>query len=294
MRPRILIRCALLFALLIGGGLQAEVRASTAELLHSEDLPDPVRKGSKTTYFHLLRKIFPDLQEDATAHKTIPLRNILEPAQKVIIQSDITFKFKSYWLKSEGKRLLMLWINLAAETANQATVASGEAVVLAVFRLEPRVQLLDVIDIKTDRFTSVWEDRPRLRLNSQSEAFLVYNHHWNAGESYIDLLMLFVDAGRFKTVTNQFMYNTQGCGVTITETPGFRVVADEGNKYPKVLVRMKLKKAPDENYCENPSPGYTRYYQGVYQWNRAKGKYEGHSRQLKRFNQFNGKRGAAS
>src|SRR5262249_60069466 len=174
---------------------------------------------------------------------------------------DITFAYKPYWIKSEGRRLLTLLVNLKAEGANEGTPYEGEAVVLAVFRLGPSVKLLDAMDVQTDRFTYLWEKREIFHLNSHSDAFIVYSTHWNAGESYVDLEMLFVDGGRFKTIASQFLYDTKLCGATFTETPYFRVVADSANKYPKVLVKVKVRKERDDDACDHPARGYTRYYQ---------------------------------
>lgn len=68
--------CAPLFVLLAVGGLRAEVRDPGGRDLQSPDLASPVQSGSQTTYFDLLRELFPDLTADATAHRTIPLGSI--------------------------------------------------------------------------------------------------------------------------------------------------------------------------------------------------------------------------
>jgi hypothetical protein len=281
---------AALFLLLTVGSLQAQARGSDGETLQSEDLKSPVQSGSKTTYFDLLRQLFPDLQTDATAHRTIPFRSISEPRKREAVTGDIKFEFKPYRFKSDGRRLLLLWVNLSSTEANVGTPYEGEADVLAVFQLEPSVKLLDVMDVKTDRFTGFLEDRPLFHLDSRSDAFIIYSTHWNASESYLRVEMLFVDAGRFKTITSLFIYETKGCGVNFTEKPDFRTVADPGRKYPKVLVRVKLRKEADEEGCEHLSRDFTRYYRGFYRWNESKGEYASSSRQLDRLEKFNEKR----
>ena len=85
-------------------------------------------------------------------------------------------------------------------------------------------------------------------------------------------------------------FETQGCGANFSETPSFQSVAELGNKYPKVLVKVKLTKKPDEESCDHPTAGYSRYYQGLYRWNAAKRKYEANSRQLAILDEFNEKR----
>src|SRR5581483_10174441 len=245
-----LTRCVPLLILLTLGCFATEAHGSSRWPAQSEDLTNPVRRGSKTTYFDLLRELFPDLQEDATAHKTIPLASLNEPEQKQAIEGDITFNFKPYWINSEGRRLLVLWVEITDEDANQGTPFQGGAVVLAVFALEPRVKMLDAMRIESDRFVSLWDKPPFLRLNAQSDALIFYNYHSNAGENFNDIAVLFVDAGRFKTITTQLIFNFTTCGAFFSETPTFRVVADPGNKYPQVLVKVQLTKEPEKNTCE--------------------------------------------
>jgi hypothetical protein len=273
----------------LNAAVAAAVRPGVGAL-QTEALTSPVRVGSKTTYFDLLRELFPDLKADATARSTVPLGSLSEPGERKAVEGDIKFDFKPYRMNSEGRRLLLLWVDVTAEGANVGTPYEGEAVVLAVFGPEPDFRLLDALEIKTDRFTGFWEDRPTFRLSPQTDALVVYSTHSNAGESYVSLDMLFVDGGRFKKIASLFAYNTQGCGAGITQTPYFRAVAEPGGKYPRVHLKVRLRREPDGPECERRAAGYTRYYEGVYRWNLSKGRYEGGSRQLERLDKFNEKR----
>jgi hypothetical protein len=275
-----------LFALITAGALGA-FAASAQQTINPSS---PIQQGSRTTYLDLLRKLMPDAGADATANNTIPLRSITQPHQKQAITGRIKFDFEPHWFNSDGKRLLMLRLDLTAADANQGTPYEGEAVVLAVFGLEPTITLLDALEIKTDRFTGFWKDQPLFPLNAQNDAFIVSSSHWNAGENYSRLDVLFADEGRLKSITNQFLFETQGCGTTFTETPSFRAIAASGRKYPDILIRVKLTKEPDELSCERRTPGYTKYYQGRYFWNPGKRRYEGGSRQLQMLARFNKKR----
>jgi len=254
------------------------------------DLSSPIQNGSTTRFLDLVRKVMPDAGADATAQNTIPLRSIVAPREKEPITGPIKFEFEPHWFNSEGKRLLMLRLDLTADDANQGTPYEGEAVVLAAFAAEPTVTLLDALEIKTDRFTGFWNDQPLFHLDAKNDAFIVYSTHWNAGESYSRLDLLFVDAGRLKSITNQFLFETQGCGATFTETPSFRAIAVSGRKYPDVAVRVKLTKKPDESSCPKQTCGYTRYYEGLYHWSPRKRRYEGGSRQLDTLARFNYRR----
>jgi hypothetical protein len=276
-----LTRRIALCALLMFIGPAAEARSAHGGPAQGEELSRPVPGVSKTTYFDLLSKLFPDLAQDGKAHKTVPLGSLSEPGERRAVEGDIEFDFKPYRFMSEGRRLLLLWVNLRAEGANEGTPYEGEAVVLAIYNVEPKVEMLDAVDVKTDRFTGFWKDRPLFCLDSRNDAFIVYSTHWNAGESYMSLDMLFVDAGRIKTIASRFLYNTQGCGVGLTETPYFRAAADPGNKYPRVLLTVRLRREPDGRECDRRTQGYTRHYRGVYRWKPSAAGYEISSRQLK-------------
>jgi hypothetical protein len=287
-----LVGCAALLLLLLPafGGSRTASALPGVESIRAQDLTAPVRVGSKTTYFDVLRKLFPDLDDEGNAHGTVPFGSLSEPGERQAITGDIKFEFKPYWIDSEGRRLLLLRVDLTAEGTNVGTPYEGEAVVLAAFALEPEPRLLDALDVKTDRFTGFWEDRPTLRLSPRDDALVVYSTHSNAGESYVGIDVLFVDGGRFRKITSFFMYNTQGCGVGYTQAPSFSAAADPGRKYPRVVVKVKLRREPDGPECERRAAGYTRFYQGVYRWDASKRRYEGGSRQLDRLGEFNAKR----
>ena len=270
---------------------------SNSATLQTKDLSSPVLKGSKTTYFDLLRTLFPDLEVDpaqpgvAVAHTTVPIKHIGEPGDKTVLEGDFEIKdLKVRQVISQGRGLLLSCIDLSAEKANEATPYEGEASVLAVFSLESTIKLLDAMDIKTDRFTDFWGEHPMFRLNPQNDAFVVYSTHWNAGESYNDITVLFVDQGRLKIIASLFTFDTQGCGANIIQTPFFRPLHDTRRKYPNILARVKVKKVEDSQECDRRTRGYTRYYRAIYHWNSTKAQYESGSRQLERLDNFNRQR----
>jgi hypothetical protein len=266
--------------------------AQTAQPKAQPTLRSVVRQGSTATYFDLVKIILPDLQSDAsdpnsaTAHRTIPIRNI-EEKEAENLEGDFSISsFGTRWTMSDGRQVMLLQLDLTAEGLNEATPYQGEASLLAAFAVDPTPKLLDVMDIKTDRFTDFWEQQPVFPLNSQNGAFVIHNTHWNSGESYNDIRVLFLRDGRFDTITSVFLLNTQGCAADITETPYFRALPDT-SKYPKVLVKVTLKKAADKAECSRRTPGYTRYYQEVFYWNPVKAEYQGNARQLNALDKFN-------
>ena len=271
--------------------------ASTTSAQNAQPKTQPtlrsvVRQGSTATYFDLIKMILPDLQFDATdpnsaaAHRTIPIRNI-EDKEAESLEGDFSIStFGTRWTMSDGRQVLLVQLDLAAEGLNEATPYQGEASLLAAFTVDPAPKLLNVMDVKTDRFTDFWEQQPVFQLNSQNGAFIIHNTHWNSGESYNDIRVLFLRDGRFETITSVFLLNTLGCGAHITETPNFRALPD-ARKYPKLLVKVTLKKEADKAECSRRTAGYTKYYQGVFYWNPAKAEYEGNAPQLNALEKFN-------
>jgi len=284
-----------LLLLLLPSCLLAQAGNQESKPLFASDLSSTVR-GTKTTYLELIRRIIPDLQIDpkdadvAVAHKTIPFKHLSENKKASPLESDIKLdSFQPYWIKSDGRRVLLLALSVSAEDANQGMNYEGEADIVAAFTLQPAIKLLDVMDVKTDRFSGFYEKPPMFQLTTQSDAFLVVSTHSNAGESYSDLNVLFLNHDRIETITNIFLFDTQGCGATFTETPSFRVMPGN-SKYPNLMVTIKVKKDADPPECDRPTQGYVKVYQALYQWNSAKREYRTTSKQLAALDKFNGKR----
>jgi hypothetical protein len=245
----------------------------------------------------VLRLVLPDLQIDsaragaATAHKTVTVRNIAEKSDATVLEGDFEIEtFEVRWIRSRGRQILLLKVDLSAPNANEGTAYEGEASILAAISTEPTLRLLDAMDIKTDKLSGFWERPQVFQLNAESDAFVVYSTHWNAGESYNDVAVLFMNGDRFETITSIFLFNTQGCGATVTETPYFRVLPNTGRRYPSLLIGVKVKKDADTEQCDHQTRGYTRYYQSIYYWNRAKAEYDSNSRRFKALDKFNRKR----
>ena len=252
--------------------------------------------GTKTTYLELIRRIIPDLQIDpkdadvAIAHKTIPFKHLADKTPAAMLEGDIKLEsFVPQWIKSEGRRVLLLELNLSAEEANQGTNYQGEADVIGAFVMDPEIKVLDVMDMKTDRFSGFWEKPSVFPLNTSNEAFVVTSSHWNAGESYTDLTVLFLNHNRFEVITNVFLFDTQGCGATFSETPSFRAVAGR-NKYPSVMVTITVKKAADSAECDRRTGAYVKVYRALYEWNALKREYRTASKELAALDRFNQKR----
>ncbi len=282
----------LLVLLLVPVSVLAQTGSPESKPLYAGDLRSTIA-GTNTIYLELIRKIIPDLQIDpndadvAIAHKTIPFKHLSENTPPAALESDIKLdSFQPHWIKSDGRRVLLLELSVSAPDANQGTNYEGEADIVAAFTMQPGIKLLDVMDVKTDRFSGFYEKPSIFPLTAQSDAFLVISSHSNAGESYNDLNVLFLNHDRIETITNVFLFDTQGCGATFTQTPSFRALP--GNiKYPNVMVTITVKKDADSQDCDRPTRGYVRTYQALYIWNVSKREYRTTSRQLEALDKFN-------
>ena len=284
-----------LLLLFLSVNVLAQAGDKESKPLYAGDLSSTLA-GTKITYLELIHSIIPDLQIDpkdadvAIAHKTIPFKHLSEKTPAAALEGDIKLdSFEPRWIKSDGRRVLILELSLSSEAANQGMNYEGEADVIGAFTVEPAIKLLDVMDMKTDRFTGFWEDPSMFTLDSQNDAFLVNSSHSNAGESYNDLTVLFLNHNRFEVITNIFLFDTQGCGATFTETPSFRAIPGQA-RYPNVMVTIKVKKDADTQECDRPTRGFVKVYQALYQWNAVKREYRTTSKQLEALDRFNQKR----
>jgi hypothetical protein len=287
---------AKLLLLLLPINILAQGNNQQSKPLYASDLSSTV-SGTKTTYIELIKKIIPDLQIDpndadaAIAHRTVPFKHLSENTPAAALEGDIKLdSVEPHWIKSEGRRVLLLELDLSAEQANQGTNYEGEANVVAAFTIEPSIKLLDVMDMKTDRFTGFWEKPSVFALDPQNDAFLMNSSHSNAGENYSDLTVLFLNHDRFETITNIFLFDTQGCDATFTQTPSFSVQPGRTRRYPNVVVTVKVRKEADGPECDHPKRGYVNVYRAVYQWNVIKREYRTASKQLAALDRFNQKR----
>ena len=216
-----------LLLLLLSTKLLAQSGDQQGKPLYSRDLSSMVA-GTKTTYLELIRRIIPDLQIDpkdadaAIGHRTIRFRHLSEKTKPSALESDIKLEyFQPYWIKSDGRRVLLLELDITAEDANQGMNYEGLADIVAAFTIQPTIKLLDVVDVKTDRDSGFYDKPSVFQLTPQTDAFLMISSHFNSGESYNDLSVLFLNHDRIETIMDVFLFDTQGCGAMFTETPSF-------------------------------------------------------------------------
>src|SRR5262245_62059204 len=283
----------LLAALTVIATICAAMAAGAGAVPQSPDPRSAVRAGSGITYLDLLRRLFPDAaydtaKEEVRAHKSVKIRNIAEGQEPTELESDITISgVAPTWMKSHGRPVLLLVIDVSAADANEATPYEGETTILAAFDVEAEVRQIDAIEVQTDRFADLWEKQPLVHLSTEDDAVVVHNTHFNAGESYDAYTLLFLDGGTFTVISDLTLFNTQGCGVSYTETPAYTAVPRKGRAYPDVALRVTLKKAADGPECDRRTAAFTRSYTATYSWDAKTLRYVGDLRGLDALDKFN-------
>jgi hypothetical protein len=219
-------------------------------------------------------------------HKTIPIKHLSENTAAEALEGDIKLEtFVPLWIKSDGRRVLLLDIDLSAEAANQGTPYEGESNLLAAFVVEPSVKLLDAIDMKTDRFSGFWEEGRVFQLTAQSDAFVVDSSHSNAGESYEDITVLFLNRNRFET-SQTYSFSTRRLWSDVYRDT-FISCAARQYEISKRSRDCEGKEGSGSTRVRSPHGRWVKTYQAVYQWNRCKGEYRTTSPQLRALDRFN-------
>jgi hypothetical protein len=144
---------------------------------------------------------------------------------------------------------------------------------LALFQTGKSPKLLDLVDIKVDRFNGFWTEQPLLNLTPATQACLIYHHHFNSNQSYNIIRLLFVRNQRLQEILSVAPFSVTSFCLTFASQAAFRIVPDQPRTYPRVVATVTLKRKPDPPECKPRSDGFTRTYQGVWQWDPKKQEY---------------------
>lgn len=292
MNPRVVLLCGhfvlALFFLTVSSS-SGKAQETPVPDTPETNLSTPVGIGSSITYFDLVKLLCPDLQPDSSTNHTIPLRGFFRKTKRKAFNAPFKVGFEPRQIKSGTEELVFLDVTLTGEEINPEEIEKNEIRIAALFRTTPKPVLLDARRIQADRFTSItqWFD---FQEKGANDGFLLENSHFNAGESYLHKELVLIRNGRFQTVTGVFLYETQGCGMSYTETASFDLVPDPGRRLPKVVTTVRLVKEPDGDHCEKQTGGYTRTFRGTYRWDQRKARYVGNDAQLDKLDKFNERR----
>ncbi|MFI5330801.1 MAG: hypothetical protein ACHQ2F_07170 [Desulfobaccales bacterium] len=272
--PALLAACLLLLA---GPAL------ATSPLLTIKDLKQPVAAGSITTYADLLKLVFPErTQGQEEAPQTPPVRSLGDyfKAQPLTAQQGYG-DVLALPLKDQGRPLLLLLVYATGERA-EAEGDAGEQQydLLALFQTTPTPKLLDLVDLGQGTTMGMvegfWCKNPRLDLTPATQACLIYQEHFNSSQGYLQIHLLWVRNQRLEQLLSVSPFGMRGLCETFATRTVLWTEPDKGQEYPKVVAKLTVKMEPSppiEDCDKQRQRGFTRSYQGAWQWDPAKQKY---------------------
>jgi hypothetical protein len=267
--------------------------AAPPKLVDVSNLEAPVTQGSPTTYFDLLKLIFPDLYQitkeapDAIATQTALIRHIDRDYAETSLEGNIKFtSFTVSAIHSQNRPLLLLLIDTTIETKIDGNPNIDTYSLLALFQNGRPPKLLDLLDIKTDHLNGFWTENPIIKLNPGNEAVLVYSNHFNTNQNYTIVRMLSVERNHLEQICDVFSFDYKTQCETFRSKPVFWTVPDAAHDYPKVVAAVNLKMESNPKECKPRITGYTKSFRAEFQWDNVKKQYKETSGNLEKLVQF--------
>lgn len=150
----------------------------------------------------------------------------------------------------------------------------GQVSVLAVFRTGETAPI-DVAEVKTDRFT-FFAQRAVIPLGAADDAFVLVNHHANAGQPYNEHSLYHLRLGRLRRIVQvDLLGEMSGCAKAFDETVQWEVAPDPAATLPRITARVELLHAPAAVTGDcRPRPAPRREtYADSYRWDAARERY---------------------
>ncbi|MBI5257535.1 MAG: hypothetical protein HY855_13625 [Burkholderiales bacterium] len=149
-----------------------------------------------------------------------------------------------------------------------------EVSVLAVFR-PGEVAPIDVAEVKTDRLT-FFAQRAVVALGTADDAFVLVNHHANAGQPYTEHSLYHLRQGRLRRIVQvDLLGEMSGCARAFDQTVHWEVVPDPAAPLPRITARVDLTHAPAAVTGDcRPRPTPRRVtYADPYRWDSSHDRY---------------------
>jgi hypothetical protein len=261
----------------------ATSRADAADL----DAAIPGHAG--LTYFDLMKRVVTDLapggKDGAVGHAVVPFQHIDgkdakgDPPETITLQSVDVMN-----IPGDDSRIILL----ADLGPSDGFVANAQ--LLALFALAPAPQLLDVVEVGTDRFTGLSDAEP-VMLAPGAPLVLVYNSHSNSDQSYQSVKMLFIRGDRFRSIGSVFTFDERFCAYEQKQEPSFATLDGPGPyRAVRVSVLERVTVTGDDCGEEKAPRPHLAAYQAIYRWDARRQRFETRSTQLDRLAKQNEKR----
>jgi len=188
----------------------------------------------------LTRLVFPDITEDGTTKKSVPVRNLHENGSGELSGDMVATVASSMYVRNGTKRDLVMQIDVTHK--DDSSGSWGGETLIALFRLAPKARLLDVANVRWDRESGLW-DKPAILHGPSSDSLLVYYSHLNAGEEYfaLELIEIVHDKLQRSEVNLPSIYNARISSAEIEELPSIEIPKQSGSgTIFRVAVKGKL------------------------------------------------------
>lgn len=252
----------------------------------------PVVEGREATYLDLLKKIFPDATEkedSIVAQQSVPVRHLFGKRyhEEETFEGEMKLSsFDAQWVRDDGKKRLLLFVTMDGNEVFDW----NESGLLALFAPERDFQLLDVADVKTDRFSGFWET-PLITTGKQKDAAMIANYHHNSNQGYMGVSIVSVERDRLKAVFDlPTVLRLNDCAAKFDQYASVKPLRSSSGARRNIRVDIKVVgERDDKEDCKTKLSGYTRHYRAVLYWDGAKQKYRASTKELDILQRFNEK-----
>ena len=260
-----------------------------ASSARAADLSDPVAGHPGVTQFDLLKLVVTDLARapdgSAQGKTVVPFTHIEGKDMLVDLPDPLAVvSIEVMPMPGDPSREIML----ADFGQSEGFVADGE--LMALFALDPKPRLLDVVQVGSDRFVA-WDSKPAM-LARDAPLLVITSEHNNSNQTYDSTAMVTIRDDRFRWIDSVFAFSERYCGWQRIQSPSFTPRPRKGSAYASIDVKVVVDTTRSDEECgddQKPPKAGKHTVETVYRWNPAKGDFVAANDALDRLSKENQK-----
>jgi hypothetical protein len=190
----------------------------------------------------VLRLVFPDIDEKGTAHSSVQIRHISNDYEAAPMSGEMSVAGNTLIrVRNAGRQDLLAEMDVKHK--GESVSSWGGETLLALVRSGHPLRLLDVVDVRRDRESGLW-NHPTLLDAGACDSPVYYYSHLNAGEDHLGLEILEIVHDKFTPskvgLPTFYSIRLQNTNITtdITEEPSLRSIPH--STPPQALFTLKL------------------------------------------------------
>ncbi|MBX7173809.1 MAG: hypothetical protein K1X72_22760 [Pyrinomonadaceae bacterium] len=245
-----------------------------------DDLSEKISKNSKITYLDLLQQIFPDVNKDGKSQKTNEIRISADSDEVQTYQEPMQLSVSnSNWITTEKGRRLRLNIKVRGEDHNNFDW--GELNLIALFDNSANPQLLDVVDVSSDRenyYSGEISVNPKLNLTMYEFS------HLNAGEDFHYYAFFQVENDEINQTLEElpYLYTGTTCKGQMDETGKISTLPNNQTDYRDIIFKIKITYKRFAADCQTVRSKTSKNFTLRMSWRNGKYRYADNGAELKR------------